>query len=295
MSEVIGVRFRPAGKVYFFLPGELPIEQYDHVLVETVRGMEIGKVAYGRREVCPNIIAPYLPLKQVLRVATAADLALRETLQTKAQDAYQICLGKIEQHRLGMRLLDAEYTFDAAKLIFQFTADGRVDFRELVRDLASVFRTRIELRQVGVRDEAKMVGGLGGCGREFCCSTFLGEFLPVTVKMARDQNLSLNPTKISGVCGRLLCCLNYELEEYGSSASLSLVEMGSLVQTNAGHGKVTFVDRRRDIARVRLQDSGRTQEFPLDELVVIVLEEDDGVMPAHIPSLILPAKEEEDD
>ena len=213
MPEVVGIRFRKAGKIYFFAPGELDISQDDKVIVETVRGFELGNVAFGRRTICDAKIEPYLPLKSVVRKADAADTEKVQALKIKAKEAFAICLEKIVLHKLSMKLLDAEYTFDEAKLIFQFTAEGRVDFRELVRDLASVFRTRIELRQIGVRDEAKMVGGLGGCGRELCCCSFLGEFHPVSIKMARDQNLSLNPTKISGVCGRLLCCLNYEQEE----------------------------------------------------------------------------------
>ena len=266
MPDIVGVRFRKAGKIYYFDPLDFPIEQYGYVIVETVRGVEIGEVAIGRRTVPDAQIAPYLPLKAVIRIATEDDIAHWHELQERARAAFDICLTKISQHRLDMKLLDAEYTFDSSKLIFQFIAEGRVDFRDLVRDIASVFRTRIELRQVGVRDEAKMIGGLGGCGRELCCCSFLGDFLPVSIKMARDQNLSLNPAKISGVCGRLLCCLSFEMEDYGVSDLRSdIIEIGAYVSSERGLGHVVSVNHRRKLAKVKL-DNGSTLDIALNEL-----------------------------
>lgn len=208
MAKVVGIRFKKAGKIYYFLPGGLDLKQNDNVIVETARGMEFGKVVLPLREISSEHIVA--PLKEVLRKATPEDEAVFTTNEKKEKEAYQICINKITAHKLPMKLIDVEYTFDGNKIIFSFTAEGRVDFRELVKDLAAVFRTRIELRQIGVRDEAKMLGGLGSCGRELCCASFLGDFEPVSIRMAKDQNLSLNPTKISGICGRLMCCLKYE-------------------------------------------------------------------------------------
>ncbi len=208
MAKVVGIRFKAAGKIYYFAPGNLDINQDDAVIVETARGMEYGKVVLGIREISDNEIVT--PLKEVIRKATPEDTKIFQNNKDKEKEAHKICLEKIAVHKLPMKLIDVEYTFDGNKIIFSFTAEGRVDFRELVKDLASVFRTRIELRQIGVRDEAKMLGGLGCCGRELCCTTFLGDFEPVSIRMAKDQNLSLNPTKISGICGRLMCCLKYE-------------------------------------------------------------------------------------
>ncbi len=208
MIEVVGIRFRPAGKIYYFDPVKFTLPVDTFVIVETARGVELGQVVLGLRQVAEKEVV--LPLKKVLRIAPAEDLEEMKTNQAKEDKAKEICLQKIKKHELPMKLVDVEYTFDASKIVFYFTADGRVDFRELVKDLASVFRTRIELRQIGVRDEAKLLGGLGSCGRELCCATFLGDFEPVSIKMAKEQNLSLNPTKISGICGRLMCCLNYE-------------------------------------------------------------------------------------
>ncbi|HAA89741.1 MAG: Stage 0 sporulation protein YaaT [Thermoanaerobacterales bacterium 50_218] len=205
---VVGVRFRPVGKIYYFKPGNLQLRTGDHVIVETARGIEFGKVVVGPREV--PVAETVAPLKEVIRKATLEDCARAEENVRKARDAFVICQQKIAEHGLPMKLIEAEYTFDQGKLLFYFTAEGRVDFRELVKDLASIFRTRIELRQIGVRDEAKMVGGLGPCGRELCCCTWLTDFEPVSIRMAKDQNLSLNPTKISGLCGRLMCCLKFE-------------------------------------------------------------------------------------
>lgn len=271
MPDIVGIRFRKAGKIYYFDPKDQQMEARDYAIVETVRGVEIGEVAIGRRFIADEQVAPYLPLKEIMRVATEEDLQQWQQRKDRAREAFQVCQEKIKQHRLEMKLLDAEYTFDGAKLIFQFTAEGRVDFRELVRNLASVFRTRIELRQVGVRDEAKMIGGLGGCGRELCCCNFLGDFLPVSIKMARDQNLSMNPAKISGVCGRLLCCLNFELEDYGSPHSRrpASIEMGSIVETSLGRGQVIYLNSRRNIAKVKLFENRQVKEMPLDELTMV--------------------------
>lgn len=215
MVEVVGIRFKQAGKIYYFSPGELQIAAGDGCIVETARGVEYGQVVLNPKNVSDSEVVQ--PLKQVLRIATSEDYERLERNQARAKEAFQIANEKILEHNLPMRLLEAEYTLDESKLIFNFTAEGRVDFRELVKDLAAIFRTRIELRQVGVRDEAKAIGGLGSCGRSLCCATFLGDFEPVSIKMAKDQNLSLNPAKISGVCGRLMCCLKYESETYADN------------------------------------------------------------------------------
>ena len=212
MTKVIGVRFRQAGKVYFFAPGKLHIKKGDKVIVETARGVEFGSVVAGPKEIPDEEIMQ--PLKSVIRIATEEDKRNEEKNREKEKEAYNICLEKIRAHNLDMNLINAEYTFDNNKVLFYFTADGRIDFRELVKDLAAVFRTRIELRQIGVRDETKLKGGIGLCGRPLCCHTYLSEFAPVSIKMAKEQNLSLNPTKISGVCGRLMCCLTNEEETY---------------------------------------------------------------------------------
>ena len=209
---VIGVRFKEAGKIYYFDPDQMDIKAGDHVIVETARGIEYGSVVVGLKQVSEEEIVP--PLKKVIRVSTPEDDAHVAANAEYKKEAFQVCLEKIENHQLPMKLIDVEYTFDNSKIVFFFTADGRVDFRELVKDLATVFRTRIELRQIGVRDEAKMLGGIGFCGRPLCCHTFLGDFAPVSIKMAKEQNLSLNPSKISGICGRLLCCLKYENDVY---------------------------------------------------------------------------------
>ena len=212
MTRVIGVRFRPAGKIYFFAPGRHNVKTGDKVIVETARGVEFGSVVSGPKDVEDEQIT--VPLKQVIRVATQEDKQKESKNREKEKEAFEICLEKIRKHGLEMKLIDAEYTFDNNKVLFYFTADGRIDFRELVKDLASVFRTRIELRQIGVRDETKIRGGIGICGRPLCCHTYLAEFAPVSIKMAKTQSLSLNPTKISGTCGRLMCCLKYEQEAY---------------------------------------------------------------------------------
>ncbi|TKI97818.1 stage 0 sporulation protein, partial [Bacillus cereus] len=208
MYDVVGVRFKKAGKVYYFDPNQFDISENEFVIVETVRGIEYGKVVITKKQVDENDVV--LPLKKVIRIANENDRTIVEENKHAAKEAYQVCQQKVVEHNLDMKLVDVEYTFDRNKIIFYFTADGRIDFRELVKDLAAIFRTRIELRQIGVRDEAKMLGGIGPCGRMLCCSTFLGDFEPVSIKMAKDQNLSLNPAKISGLCGRLMCCLKYE-------------------------------------------------------------------------------------
>ena len=235
MSEIIGVRFKNIGKIYYFDPQGHQLPVGTQVIVETVRGVECGEVALCNREVDPESLVS--PLKPIIRVATEQDLQTLKDNREKEKKAFDICLKKIEDHKLEMKLVDVEYTFDNNKILFYFTADGRVDFRELVKDLASVFRTRIELRQIGVRDEAKMLGGLGICGRPFCCSTFLGGFQPVSIKMAKEQNLSLNPVKISGTCGRLMCCLKYEQEAY-QDLLRTTPKVNALVSTPDGKGVV---------------------------------------------------------
>ena len=235
MAEIIGVRFKNVGKIYYFDPDGKTLQQGDRVIVETARGVECGEVAVVNRDVPAEEIAQ--PLKKLIRVAKPEDLDRMRENAEKEKTAFDICCKKIEAHKLDMKLVEVEYTFDNSKILFYFTADGRVDFRELVKDLASVFRTRIELRQIGVRDEAKMLGGLGICGRPFCCSTFLGGFQPVSIKMAKEQNLSLNPVKISGTCGRLMCCLKYEQEAYADLLR-STPSVNSLVQTPDGRGTV---------------------------------------------------------
>lgn len=229
MVKVIGVRFRQAGKIYYFSPGKLKIRTGDHVIVETARGLEYGYVVIGDKEVDDSKVVQ--PLKPVLRMATEQDTRQAEENKEKEKEAFKICLEKIRKHKLEMKLIDVEYTFDNNKVLFYFTADGRIDFRELVKDLAAVFRTRIELRQIGVRDETKIRGGLGICGRPLCCSTYLTEFAAVSIKMAKEQNLSLNPTKISGVCGRLMCCLTNEEETYEVLNS-QLPSVGDTVTTS---------------------------------------------------------------
>ena len=249
MAEVIGVRFKEVGKVYYFDPDGHTLSKDDKVIVETARGVECGTVATGNHEVPEEEIVK--PLKKLLRVADENDLKKVEENKEKEKSALEICEKKIEKHNLDMKLVDIEYTFDGSKIIFYFTADGRVDFRELVKDLASVFHTRIELRQIGVRDESKMLGGLGICGRPFCCRTFLGDFQPVTVKMAKEQGLSLNPTKISGTCGRLMCCLKYEQDAYDHLLRIN-PKIGAIVDTPEGRGKVVDVNLLRGTLKVQL-------------------------------------------
>ena len=266
MINVIGVRFRPAGKVYFFDPAGMDIKTGDHVIVETARGIEFGHVVLGSRAVDESKVIQ--PLKPVIRMA-AADEETERRNKEKEKDAFGICLEKIKKHNLQMKLIDAEYTFDNNKVLFYFTADGRIDFRELVKDLAAVFKTRIELRQIGVRDETKIMGGIGICGRPLCCHTYLSEFIPVSIKMAKEQNLSLNPTKISGVCGRLMCCLKNEEETYEELNS-KLPNIGDYVTTDDGlKGEVHSVSVLRQLVKVVVtvgKDEKEIREYPVESL-----------------------------
>lgn len=267
MTRVIGVRFRQAGKVYFFSPGKLHVKKGDKVIVETARGVEFGSVVSSPTEVPEEQITQ--PLKSVIRIATEEDKKNEEKNREKEKEAYDVCLEKIRKHELDMKLINAEYTFDGNKILFYFTADGRIDFRELVKDLAAVFRTRIELRQIGVRDETKIRGGIGVCGRPLCCSTYLSEFAPVSIKMAKEQNLSLNPTKISGVCGRLMCCLTNEEETYEELNS-HLPAIGDYVTTPTGlKGEVLSVGVLRQIVKVVVtmdDDEKEIHEYKASEL-----------------------------
>ena len=267
MKIIIGVSFRQAGKVYFFDPGDEQIERGEHVIVETAKGVEYGTVVVPNREMAEEKIVA--PLKKIIRVATPKDEDIELKNREKEKDAYKICLEKIAKHRLEMKLIAAEYTFDNNKLLFYFTADGRIDFRELVKDLASVFRTRIELRQIGVRDETKICGGIGICGRTLCCHSYLSEFAPVSIKMAKEQNLSLNPTKISGVCGRLMCCLKNEEEAYEELNS-RLPHIGSHVKTTEGlDAEVQSVSVLKQLVKVIVSlDDGEKEvrEYRVDEL-----------------------------
>ena len=267
MTRVIGVRFRKAGKIYFFSPGSLEIEKGQQVIVETARGVEFGNVVMGIKDVEDEEITQ--PLKAVIRVATEEDKEIEEKNRKKEKEAFEICLEKIQKHKLEMKLIDAEYTFDNNKVLFYFTADGRIDFRELVKDLAAVFRTRIELRQIGVRDETKIRGGIGICGRELCCHTYLSEFAPVSIKMAKEQNLSLNPSKISGVCGRLMCCLTNEEETYEELNS-HLPAVGDTVTTLEGlKGEVHSLSVLRQLVKVIVSldnDEKEIREYKVEEL-----------------------------
>jgi cell fate regulator YaaT (PSP1 superfamily) len=261
MQTIIGVRFKKAGKIYYFAPGNLEIKLGDRVIVETARGMECGETVIGPREESEDKIIP--PLKVVHRIANESDIRRIAENKEKEKEAFGICEEKIAAHGLPMKLVEVEYTFDMNKIIFYFTADGRIDFRELVKDLAAVFRTRIELRQIGVRDEAKFMGGIGCCGRPLCCATFLGDFEPVSIRMAKDQNLSLNPTKISGICGRLMCCLKYENDCYcggdcpHQQKKVLPPSQGARVVSVEGEGKVISLNQQRRSATILL-DSGRT-------------------------------------
>lgn len=267
MVKVIGVRFRQAGKVYYFDPLSFPIEAGQYVIVETARGIEYGKVVLGVREVEEEKVVQ--SLKPVLRIATEEDRQQEERNKRKEKEAFQICLEKIAKHKLEMKLIDAEYTFDNNKVLFYFTADGRIDFRELVKDLAAVFKTRIELRQIGVRDETKILGGIGICGRPLCCNTYLSEFAPVSIKMAKEQNLSLNPIKISGVCGRLMCCLKNEEETYEYLNS-TLPNIGDYVTTDDGlKGEVSSVSVLRQLVKVIVninKEDKEIREYRVDQL-----------------------------
>lgn len=266
MIKVIGVRFRTAGKIYFFDPVNFDIKRGDHVIVETARGIEFGTVMAGIREVEDDKVIQ--PLKPVLRIANERDIEQEANNKIKEKEAFRICLEKIRKHELEMKLIDAEYTFDNNKVLFYFTADGRIDFRELVKDLASVFKTRIELRQIGVRDETKIVGGIGICGRPLCCHSYLSDFIPVSIKMAKEQNLSLNPTKISGVCGRLMCCLKNEEETY-VELNRKLPGVGDYVTTADGlKGEVQSVNVLRQLVKIVVDegDEKEIREYPVEEL-----------------------------
>lgn len=266
MTNIIGVRFRAAGKIYFFDPKDFDINTGDHVIVETARGIEYGSVVIGPKEVEDDKVIQ--PLKPVIRVASAEDDEKEAENKVKEKEAFNICLEKIKKHGLEMKLIDAEYTFDNNKVLFYFTADGRIDFRELVKDLAAVFKTRIELRQIGVRDETKVLGGIGICGRSLCCNTYLSEFAPVSIKMAKEQNLSLNPTKISGVCGRLMCCLKNEEDTYEDLNS-RLPVVGDSVTTDDGlKGEVQSVSVLRQIVKVivTVNDEKEIREYKVGQL-----------------------------
>lgn len=267
MINVIGVKFRTAGKIYYFDPAGLDIKYRDHVIVETARGVEYGTVVFAPQNVTDDMVVQ--PLKPVLRIATPEDDATHQNNRDKEQEAYKICLEKIREHGLDMKLIDTEYTFDNNKVLFYFTADGRIDFRALVKDLAAIFRTRIELRQIGVRDETKLIGGMSVCGRPLCCSTYLTDFAPVSIKMAKEQNLSLNPTKISGVCGRLMCCLKNEEEAY-EYLNANLPAIGATVSTADNlQGEVQSVSVLKQLVKVIVttdNDVKEVREYPVEEL-----------------------------
>lgn len=268
MIEVVSVRFKSRGKVYYFDPAGLELSQGQKVIVETSKGLEIGECVKGNHSVPEDKIVP--PLRPVIRVATEDDLRVEEQNKIKEKEAFEICLKKIAEHGLDMKLVDVEYNFEGSKIMFFFTSDGRVDFRELVKDLASIFKTRIELRQIGVRDEAKMVGGLGPCGRVVCCHKFLGDFEPVSIKMAKDQSLSLNPTKISGLCGRLMCCLKFEHKTYEELLK-NMPAVGTIVLTPNGKGTVVETFTLAQMLKVRVRKEDDTEEifnYRVDEVIV---------------------------
>lgn len=270
MIEVVGIRFKKAGKIYYFDPDGQTIEAGSYAIVETARGVEYGSVIKG------NMLVPdedvVLPLKKVIRVATDEDTALAAENKIKENEAFEVCLEKISKHQLDMKLIDVEITFDHNKLIFYFTSDGRVDFRELVKELAAIFRTRIELRQIGVRDEAKMLNGIGICGRPLCCATFLGDFHPVSIKMAKEQSLSLNPTKISGICGRLMCCLKYEEDVY-EELNKKLPNVGDVISTPDGNGEILSTNVLMQVVKAAVRktenDAPTIGFYAVDEIKVI--------------------------
>ena len=278
MVDVIGVRFRRAGKIYYFSPNGFDIKLGDNVIVETARGVEYGNVVIAPRQISEEEIVS--PLKEVIRVATPEDDEIERKNKEKEKEAFKICLEKIKKHGLEMKLIDSEYTFDNNKVLFYFTAEGRIDFRELVKDLASVFRTRIELRQIGVRDETKIMGGIGSCGRPLCCNTYLTEFVPVSIKMAKEQNLSLNPTKISGVCGRLMCCLKNEEEVY-EEINAKLPEIGDSVTTVDGlKGEVHSISVLKQMVRVIVElenDEKEARDYPVEDLTFKLRKKKDKV------------------
>lgn len=279
MTKIIGVRFKPVGKMYYFDPLDFEIKRGDHVIVETSRGIEYGEVILGIKEVDESSVVK--PLKGVLRLADEEDTRHFNENKEKEKEAYNICLEKIAAHKLDMKLIEVEYTFDGNKLLFYFTADGRVDFRDLVKDLAAVFRTRIELRQIGVRDESKTLGSIGVCGRNLCCSQFLGEFVPVSIKMAKEQGLSLNPSKISGACGRLMCCLKYEQDTYEQLIKES-PRAGAVVMTPEGKGTVVNVALLKGRVKVRMGegDESTQKDFSVNEISAVsnVSEPDEDII-----------------
>lgn len=268
MIEVVGIRFKSVGKIYYFDGDKMKFTKDEHVIVETSRGIEYGTVVIPSKFVTDDEIVP--PLKKVIRKATKEDDIQVEKNAEKEKEALKLCAEKVAEHQLDMKLVDVEYTFDGNKILFYFTADGRIDFRDLVRDLASIFKTRIELRQIGIRDEAKMIGGLGICGRPFCCSSYLGEFAPVSIKMAKEQNLSLNPTKISGTCGRLMCCLKNEQPAYEDVLKRA-PNVGSLVKTPNGNGTVTNVSLLKEIVSVAIESDSEKiiKEFKIDDIKIL--------------------------
>ncbi|MCI5970303.1 MAG: stage 0 sporulation family protein [Clostridia bacterium] len=268
MVNVVGVRFKNVGKIYYFDPGNIDLKKGDNAIVETARGVEFGSIVLANKQIGEDEIVS--PLKKVLRKATDEDVKIMLDNKEKEKQAFAKCVKKIEEHNLEMKLIDVEYTFDHNKILFYFTADGRIDFRELVRDLASLFKTRIELRQIGVRDEAKMLGGIGICGRPLCCSTYLGEFEPVSIKMAKEQSLSLNPTKISGTCGRLMCCLKNEQEAYEDLIKRT-PQAGSIVKTPDGKGTVVSANLLKSLVHVALDIDGEKEikEFKLSDIKII--------------------------
>lgn len=268
MTNIVGVRFKAVGKIYYFDPLDFNIKEGDNVIVETARGIEMGTVVFEKREVEDDTVIK--PLKPVMRIADEKDFAIKESNNKKEKEAFKICLEKIKEHGLEMKLVDVEYTFDASKILFYFTADGRIDFRDLVKDLATIFKTRIELRQIGVRDETKIVGSVGICGRSICCSQFLGEFEPVSINMAKKQSLSLNPTKISGVCGRLMCCLKYEQDCYDELLKIT-PRKGAVVQTPYGVGTVEYINILKGILKVKIENEREStyQDCHISEVKVI--------------------------
>ena len=268
MATIIGVRFKSVGKVYYFDPLNFEIKKGDSVIVETARGVEMGEVVIEPREIDDGEVVK--PLKCVMRVADENDFKIKEMNKAKEKEAFSICLEKIKDHGLEMKLVDVEYTFDSSKILFYFTAEGRVDFRELVKDLANIFRTRIELRQIGVRDESKTVGSVGICGRAICCSRFLGEFEPVSINMAKKQGLSLNPTKISGICGRLMCCLKFEQDCYDELLKVT-PRQGAVVQTPMGVGTVEYVNILKGMLKIKLELEKETvyQDYHIDDIKIL--------------------------
>ncbi len=267
MVEIIGVQFKRSKKIYYFDPGDINIKKDTKVIVETIRGTEMGYVVMANKNIKKDEVV--MPLKKILRLATSKDIEQTKINEQKEKEAFSICIDKIEEHKLDMKLIDTEYTFDCNKILFYFTADGRVDFRNLVKDLAAIFKTRIELRQIGVRDEAKMLGGLGICGRPLCCSSFIGDFEPVSIKMAKEQGLSLNPNKISGTCGRLMCCLKYEQEGY-EEIIRRMPKENTIVQTPSGQGIITNINLLKETVIVKLdkEDEKVLQEYKISEIEI---------------------------